>query len=216
MCDHVRMRHFAALVLIPLALALPAGCRPWPLSSKSEPSCGAATESLPLSATSAGMAGRYRLVFVATSGPLAGSVAWGRLELWRPDTSSHFQYIAPGVVDVDRAMEGFHGVTDVPLERVGALRDGDPRSRDPFHPGVLVKEFSTEVRNPATGQEEWVKHIRLTIGSVANRRDVVSLDSLPPELETRRLDGGGFAGVWQSSRAGVATGGHFCAFRETD
>ncbi|HEX6050935.1 MAG TPA: hypothetical protein VFZ21_16765 [Gemmatimonadaceae bacterium] len=169
-----------------------------------------------MTATSSGMAGRYRLVFVATSGPLAGSIASGRLELWRPDTSSHFQYIAPGVVNADRAMELFHGVTDVPLERVGALRDGDPRSRDPFHPGVLVKEFYTGTKSLATGQEERVKHIRLTIGSVANRRDIISLDSLPPELEARRLDAVGFAGVWQSSRAGVATGGHFCAFRETD
>jgi hypothetical protein len=47
-------------------------------------------------------------------------------------------------------MERFHGVTDVPLERVGALRDGDPQSRDPFHPGVLVKEFytGTGTKNP--------------------------------------------------------------------
>jgi hypothetical protein len=159
------------------------------------------------------MTGRYRLVLVATSGPLAGSVASGRLELWRPDTSSHFHYISPGVVDADRAMELFHGVTDLPLEQVGALRDGDPRSRDPFHPGVLVKEFYTG-RNSATGPEERVKHIRLTIGSVANRRAIISLDSLPPELEARRLDGIGFVGIWQSSRAGAATGGHFCAFRE--
>jgi hypothetical protein len=155
------------------------------------------------------------LVLVTTTGPFAGSVASGRLELWRPDTSSHFHYMAPGVIDADRAMEQFHGVTDVPLERVGALRDGDPRSPDPFHPGVLVREFYTGTRSPATGQEERVKHIQLTIGSVGNRRDVVSLDSLPPELEARRLDAGGFAGTWQSSRAGVATGGHFCAVRET-
>jgi hypothetical protein len=212
------MRRHILPVAIPVALAalaLAVGCRPRSVSPGTGQPCAAITDSLPLTATSVGMAGRYRLVVVATAGPFAGSVASGLLELWRPDTSSHFQYAAPGVIDVDRAIELFHGLADVPLERVGALQDGDPRSRDPFHPGVLVKEFYTEGRSSATGPGGRVKHIRLTIGSAANRRAVISLDSLPPELETRRLDAVGFAGTWQSSRAGVPTGGHFCAFRGT-
>ena len=201
-------------LVIATVFAFAVGCRRPAMGRTAEQRCSAVSESLPLTATSAGMAGHYRLVLVATRGPYAGSIASGRLALWRPDTSSHFEYEAAGGIDIDRAMELFHGVTDVPLERVGALRDGDPESADPFHPGVLVKEFNFGTTDSSTGRENLFKRIQLTIGSVGNRRDVIEMDSMPPELQARRVDVVGFAGDWESVRAGVLTGGHFCAFRE--
>src|SRR5262249_40071686 len=68
-------------VVIPIALALAVGCQPRPLGPRPEQSCDAVAEPLPLTATSARMAGRYPLVLVATSGPLAGSIAPGKLAL---------------------------------------------------------------------------------------------------------------------------------------
>ena len=80
-------------------------------------------------------------------------------------------------------MELFHGVTDVPLERVGALRDRDPQSADPFHPGVVVKEFNFGTTDSSTGRENLMKRIhwrpflRISRNTLRRRADVVQRSS---------------------------------------
>ncbi len=100
-----------------------------------------------------------------------------------------------------------YGFTDIDLEAVGAHRVGDPGSRDPSAPGVLVLE-----------REEYGRRvITLRLGSNANRRDVVRYDGAYTVLRVRQSDEDGFAGSWRSgSGSGLdlsVTTGHFCAWK---
>lgn len=96
-----------------------------------------------------------------------------------------------------------YGFTDVDLESVGAHRVGDPGSRDPSAPGVLVLE-----------REEYGRRIiTVRLGSDANRKDLVRYDGTYTALSVRNIDEEGFAGSWRSG-GGLGfsvTTGYFCA-----
>ena len=174
-----------------------------PAASSAEYACEPTTGSLEVNATLADRAGRYHLILVAdSSGADADSKGTsrrtisGRLTLHRhteePDQASN-----PSTPLV--------GFTDIDPRSVGAHRVGDPGSRDPSAPGVLVLE-----------REEYGRRvITLRLGSDANRRDLVRYDGTYTALSVSRIDEEGFAGSWRSG-GGLGfsvTTGYFCAWK---
>ncbi|MYB61857.1 MAG: hypothetical protein F4X69_10820 [Gemmatimonadetes bacterium] len=96
-----------------------------------------------------------------------------------------------------------YGFTDVDPESVGAHRVGDPGSRDPSAPGVLVLERVEYGRSIIT----------LRLGSHANRKDLVRYDGEYTVLSVSSIDEDGFTGTWRSG-GGLGwstTTGYFCA-----
>ena len=183
-------------------------------ASSGEYACEPTADSLEADATLADRAGRYHLILVADSSIVAdpsGAAAdsnrtsrravSGQLTLRR-----HTARPARDADSIDRSNDPstpLYGFTDLDPKSVGAHRVGDPGSRDPSAPGVLVLE-----------REEYGRSIiTLRLGSDANRSDLVRYDGTYTVLSVRSIDEKGFAGSWRSG-GGLGfsvTTGHFCA-----
>ena len=98
-----------------------------------------------------------------------------------------------------------YGFTDLDPESVGAHRVGDPGSRDPAAPGVLVLERAEYGRRVIT----------LRLGSDANRKDLVRYDGTYTVLSVKSVDEKGFAGSWRSGGGlgFTVNTGYFCAWK---
>jgi len=145
------------------------------------------------------MAGRFVLTMTATGGPRNGRTVAGYLTLREAPTGT------PGPSAAART--ALVGTTDVLLEGVGALRLGDTGAEDPRAPGVAVYE-----QRAANG----VPTVSARIGSqttAAPTPGMLQIEGSATALFVRRIDGGGFAGSWQSGtgQPGAGAQGYFCA-----
>ena len=172
--------------------------------------CEPSEQSLSADATLSDRAGRYRIMLVPDSTGTAHRVVSGlltlRLQLQESDSTQESDPTQESDSTSDPSAP-LYGFTDIDPEAVGAHRVGDPGSRDPSAPGVLVLE-----------REEYGRRvITLRLGSNANRRDVVRYDGPYTVLRVRKSDEDGFAGSWRSgSGSGLdlsVTTGHFCAWK---
>ena len=160
--------------------------------------CEPSAERLDADATLSKRAGRYRLVLVADSSGASRRAVSGTLTLIRqtrePDPSS----------DITTPLFGY---TDIDPGSVGAHRVGDPGSKAPTAPGVLVIER----------QEYGRRMITLRLGSLANRRDLVRYDGAYTALRVLKIDEDGFSGSWRSGGGSgldlEVTTGYFCAWK---
>jgi len=135
------------------------------------------------------LAGPFRLVLVAGTGPAAGATASGTLEL----------------VATDSAAAPFRGWTDVPAERLGATVPGDAGSRAKEAPGVRV------LVGPAGPGPDSPSPITVRLGSHANREGPPLFDEAYAVLLVETIGPGGFSGRWASGLRGPDVEGHFCA-----
>ncbi|MEJ2548948.1 MAG: hypothetical protein P8125_14230 [Gemmatimonadota bacterium] len=135
--------------------------------------------------------GAFELWMSADNGSRNGYEAKGRLTLNRRDS-----------VDVP-----FYGWTTLDPEQVGAHRLGDPASRDPDAPGVLV------LANSDSPDSDGSSSIVLRLGSQANRSDIVRFDGAFTALYVRWIEENGFGGDWASGIRGPEVAGEFCAVR---
>ena len=161
-----------------------------PGADSSETPCHPAQNVLAADATLTDAAGAYRLTLVAQqrsgkSPSVAGSLL---LQPWSSDA------FAP-------ASSPLRGATDIDLEAVGAVSVGDPGSKDPAAPGVLVLE----------SRQDGAPRILLRLGSDANRADQPLFDGGFAVLEVAEITTSGFAGKWRSGAEGQFASGHFCA-----
>lgn len=164
--------------------------------------CESADDLLSAHATLSNRTGQYRLTMVADapdSNRAATRAVSGMLTL-------RDQIRDPGTPDSPADVSTpLYGFTDIDPRSVGAHRVGDPGSRDPSAPGVLVLE-----------REEYGRRvITLRLGSDANRRDLVRYDGTYTALSVRSIDEEGFAGSWRSGGGlGISvTTGYFCAWK---
>lgn len=135
--------------------------------------------------------GRFQLRMSADKGPLAGQAAFGELALVRRDSA--------GVP--------LYGWTSLDPAAVGAHRLGDPGSRDPAAPGVLVLT-SYRAADTQAGTS-----VTLRLGSQANRSDIIRFDGAYTALHVRGIDRDAFGGDWASGVEGPEASGSFCAVR---
>ena len=136
--------------------------------------------------------GQFGLWLSADSGPMAGREAFGDLTLVRRDST--------GVP--------FFGWTSLDPEQVGAHRLGDPGSRDPAAPGVLVLSRS------ASGVPDGSDDVIMRLGSQANRSDIIRFDGAFTALYVRWIERDAFGGEWASGMQGPEASGSFCAVRD--
>ena len=176
-----------------------------PTASSGEYACEptATAGRLEADATLSDRAGRYHLILVADS---SGAAA---------DTDRTSRRSVSGLLTLRRqtreqdARNGvstpLYGFTDVDPESVGAHRVGDPGSRDPSAPGVLVLE-RVEYGQPI---------ITMRLGSLANRPDLVRYDGAYTVLSVSKIDEEGLAGSWRSGgdMGFTVTTGYFCAWK---
>jgi hypothetical protein len=141
--------------------------------------------------------GSYRLQLVATQGPKSGESVEGTLRIRLYDRALRAVTVN-GIRDTAASYVLYGGV-DVDLDRVGAVRPGDPGAEDPMRPGVLVIERKGT--------------IVLRLGSEANRRDRARFDGGYTALRVRELDGDRFRGTWASGVRTERSAGYFCAER---
>ena len=158
----------------------------------SAPPCPPAEGVLAPDATLAGAAGTYRLTLVAHQQNSQGRSVAGSLLLWTSDSHA----FAP-------ATNPLRGATDIDLEVVGAVRVGDPSSKDSAAPGVLVLE----------SRPGEAPRILLRLGSDANRADEPLFDGGYTVLDVAAITASGFAGEWRSGVEDQFASGHFCAHR---
>lgn len=144
--------------------------------------------------------GNYRLELVATKGPKAGESAEGTLRIRLYERALRAVTVN-GIRDTAASYVLYGGV-DVDLDRVGAVRPGDPSTEDPMRPGVLVIERKGTVV--------------LRLGSEANRRDRARFDGGYTALRVRELDGDRFRGTWASGIHTQRSAGYFCAQKITE
>ena len=188
------MRHAPAL-LFAATLASPAAwvsASPDP-ASETQP-CEPTQGVLAAGATLAGAAGTYRLILVGRQAQGKARTVSGSLVLM----SSGFDPDA-----FKPALNPLSGVANINLRAVGAFPAGDPGSKDPEAPGVLVLE-SREGNAP---------RILLRFGADANRPDSPLFDGGYTVLDVRKITARGFAGEWRSAANGRSARGHFCARR---
>ena len=202
-----------------------------PPTSSGEHDCEPTAGSLDADATLADRAGRYHLILVAdsskvtdsskvadASGAAADSTRTSRRavsglltlrrQAWHADStnssdSSDTPDPSNSTVPASDPSTPLYGFTDVDPESVGAHRVGDPGSRDPSAPGVLVLERVEYERSIIT----------LRLGSDANRKDLVRYDGEYTVLSVSSIDEDGFTGTWRSG-GGLGwstTTGYFCA-----
>lgn len=138
------------------------------------------------------LAGEYRLLLVASSGPMSGASAGGRLTL----------------VERDSVGVPFHGWSDIDLEAIGAHRLGDVSSRSPQAPGVLVLTTSD-----SSGPDA-VNSVTFRFGSHANQAGLLLFDGAYTALYVRWIDRDAFGGDWASGVQGPEASGSFCAVRD--
>lgn len=192
-------------------------------STSWEYACEPTAGSLEADATLADRAGRYHLILVADSSNLADpSKAADPLGAAADSNRASRRAVSGQLIlrrlvrdadpagsagSTDRSSDPsthLYGFTDLDPESVGAHRVGDPGSRDPAAPGVLVLE-RVEFGRPI---------ITLRLGSDANRKDLVRYDGTYTVLSVKSVDEKGFAGSWRSGGGlgFTVTTGHFCAF----
>lgn len=138
------------------------------------------------------MEGRFQLRMSVESGPLAGRAVLGGLTLERRDS-----------VGVP-----LYGWTGLDPADAGAQRLGDPGSRDPAAPGVLV------LTTPASARPEQIDGVTLRLGSQANRSDIIRFDGAFTALYVRWIERDAFGGEWASGVQGPEASGSFCAVRD--
>lgn len=182
-------------VLLVLAACASAGGR-------SASSCQPLTSgALPAGTQLRPMAGRFVLTMTATGGARSGQSVAGYLTLREAPAGT--------AGPTAGARTALVGTTDIIIESVGALRLGDTGSEDPAAPGVAVYE-----QRAAGG----VPTVTARIGSqttAAPTPGMLQIEGSATALFVRRIDGGGFAGSWQSStgQPGAGAQGYFCAVR---
>ena len=164
-----------------------------PPASSVEYACEPTTGSPAATATLADRAGRYHLVLVADSTAVVADssrasrrAVSGLLTLRRQPRDATVSPDPPS--DPSTPLYGF---TDIDPVWVGAHRVGDPGSRDPSAPGVLVLERAEYGR----------RIITLRLGSDANRSGLVRYDGEYTVLSVNSIDEDGFA------EAGAAVAG---------
>lgn len=181
-----------------------------PATPSREYGCEPSAELLGADATLSDRAGRYRLTLVSDatdSGGTSRRVVSGLLTLRRQtrNSDSSASNSTDSSDSSSHVLTPLFGYTDVDPESVGAHRVGDPGSKDPSAPGVLVlerKEYGRRI-------------ITLRLGSLANRSDLVRYDGDYTALTVREIDEEGFAGNWRSG-GGLGfsvTTGYFCALK---
>ncbi len=163
--------------------------------------CVPTKDTLLADASAAGLAGEYRVTFVATAGPAVGDTARGTLSLQPYAEEMQQMPGAGGAVDPNFVAPVF-GALDVDITRLGAVRLGALGSVDPNMPGVIAIE---RVGEP--------KRILLRLGSDANRRDLQRFDGGYTVLEVQTLLDDSFAGSWRSGITRTQAEGFFCAVR---
>ena len=149
------------------------------------------------SASAEQLRGTHRLRLIATEGPKAGDSVEGTFRLQPYDPALRTVTVR-GIRDT-AASYVLYGSTDIDLDRLAAVRPGDPGSEDPMRPGVVVIERKGTVI--------------LRLGSEANRRDVVRFDGGYTALRVRELAGDRFRGTWASGVQAKRSAGFFCAER---
>lgn len=148
-------------------------------------------------ATLSDRAGEYRLILVSDSSGTSRRIVSGLLALRQQQTQ---ESDLPS--DISTPLFGF---TDIDPGSVGAHRVGDPGSKDPSAPGVLVIERAEYGRRVIT----------LRLGSDANRKGLVRYDGAYMALKVGKIDEDGFAGSWRSGGGPdlSVTTGYFCAWK---
>lgn len=181
------------LRLVPvLAGAAFLGCgasRSRPAPAPCEPVPGA---TLSTGVSPGSLAGRYRLILVATSGADSGASVEGDLTL--APIAQEGRYPATAVLV---------GTANIALQAVGAPDVGDPASTDPMRPGVLV--FHRTAGASAS--------IMLRLGAESNRQDQQAFEGAYAVLEVAAVGSGSFSGRWRSGVTETRAQGYFCAVR---
>ena len=182
------------IVLAALVLASAASCGIAFAAESYSGECLPTGAALAADATLGAAAGAYRLTMV---GGRPGEA---------PRSASASLVLAPSTFGADAfapSSNPLAGATDIDLRAVGAFPVGDPASRDPAAPGVIVLE--SRQGNDA--------RILLRLGADANRPDSPLFDGGYAVLEVREITAAGFAGDWRSAADGTMASGHFCARR---
>ena len=156
------------------------------------PECQPSSAALAGGTTLSASAGAYRLTMVG--GRPGEALRSASASLLLAPSSFGADAFAP-------AANPLTGATDIDLRAVGAFPIGDPASRDPAAPGVVVLE--SRQGNDA--------RILLRLGADANRPDSPLFDGGYTVLEVREITAAGFAGDWRSAADGTMASGHFCA-----
>lgn len=190
------MRHAPALLFAATLASYGAWVFADPDSAPETQPCQPAEGVLAAGATLAGAAGAYRLILV-------GQQARGKTR-----TVSGSLVLMPSAFDPGAfkpASNPLSGAAYINLRAVGAFPAGDPGSKDPEAPGVLVLE----------SREGGAPRILLRLGADANRQDSPLFDGGYTVLDVRQISARGFAGEWRSGANGHSASGHFCARRST-
>ena len=126
------------------------------------------------------------------------------------DTGNRMGYEAEGSLTLirrDSTNVPLSGWTTVDPAKIGAYRLGDPASRDPAAPGVLV------LTRPGTPGAQESHSTVLRLGSQANRSDIIRFDGAYTALHVRWIEKDEFGGDWASGVQGTEASGEFCAVR---
>jgi hypothetical protein len=191
----------------PLAFATAATCLPLgPEVVRSD--CGPSQRTLPREATAAGMAGRYRMIFVATEGSEKGRATLGRMELLSRDSAAAVRLTLHGKPH-PYLREPYFGSAAIDLASLGAYTCCNLASRHPARPGVVVLEYHFD-----RSQEPTV--IQLVVGDENTQRGVMSLDGPYVDIQIREFLATGFRGAWEATMGytDYRAAGYFCAIRE--
>lgn len=166
--------------------------------------CLAPSERESISPSATGLAGRYELVFRATSGNRRGRLARGVLELIRRDSVAGILRTLNGAPH-PYLRELYFGSATIDLESVGAFTEGSVNSHEATAPGVTVRAW-TDRRE---GQ------LKLRLGSNANRRDIATLDGAFIDANFFEIVSTGFRGEWEASlgHTSYRAAGYFCGRR---
>lgn len=177
-----------------------------PSGRASPEDCAPATSVLPSGTSAEGLAGKYRLRLIATSGAKAGTTVEGPLAL-RPQSEELRYRVRPGGTADTSVQSPLFGTVDLDLDAVDAVSVGSTTSSDPLQPGVLVIEQHRRDGETPTAE------ITMRLGSEANRRDRQRFDGGYTVLRVRETDPERLKGSWTSGVATERSAGYFCAVR---
>jgi hypothetical protein len=163
--------------------------------------CAPAGGELAAGARADALAGAFRLTLAAERGPFAGRSAEGTLQL-QPFGARPIP--VPPSAGVRYPL---FGGTDVDLAAVGAVAPGAVDRADAARPGVLVMEMSAPSAPAGTNR------VMLRLGADANRGGDPRFDGAFTALTVTAIEGGRFAGRWQSGGGDQQASGYFCAER---
>jgi hypothetical protein len=192
--------------LWPLAFATTATCLPLgPEVIRSD--CGPSQRTLPREATAAGLAGRYRLTFVATEGSEKGRAAHGRMELLARDSAAAIRLTFQGRPH-PYLREPYFGSAVIDLASVGAYTCCNLASLHPARPGVVVFEYHFD-------RTEQPTVIELVVGDENTQRGIWGLDGPYVDIQIREFLSAGFRGSWEATigYTNYRAAGYFCAIR---